>query len=111
MEITINGKQYPVIFNMSTLMTYEGVTGRSIFGEKFVRVAEQVPLVFSAVLSADPKTSLTLEDLFNCDNYNDFVNAANSVLKMLKDFFKIPEVVKKDDENKSQENQEESKND
>lgn len=96
-EITINGKQYPVEFNMTTVLTYEEIVDQSFFGEKFVKFKNQAALVLSAVFAADEKTDIELEELLQAESLNDVQVAFVEVMEMAAQFFKVPKVAEKEE--------------
>jgi len=94
-EITINGKTYPVVFNMKTILGYEQISGKSFFGEDFSKMGERLALIAAAVISAGGKEELSIEDMMNADKLelvNEILAAYNVVIGMVKEFFKIPDV-------------------
>ena len=62
-EITINGKTYPVVFNMKTILGYEEISGQSFFGEDFSKMSERLALITAAVISAGGKEELSIDDM------------------------------------------------
>ena len=112
-EITINGKQYPVTFDMQTMMNFEEITNRSFFESKFATLTERVALIAAAVFSADPKSDLTIEAIFgkkDLDAVQQIVAAFTVVSELMVGFFNIPEVEKKPDNSERSENSESAKN-
>lgn len=93
-EITIAGKQYPVLFNMSTLLSFEQITDRSFFGEKFTMHKERLAIIFAALYAADNKTPVSIETLLNSNDWNEINQAFTVVMEMASEFFDIPKVVK-----------------
>lgn len=98
-EITINGKTYPVSFDMDTIINYEEVTGgQSFFGEEFKTIKTRIAVVFAAVVSANKDTTLTIEEMMGKKDLKAIqeINAAwVTVFDMAQTFFKIPEVEQK----------------
>ena len=94
-EITINGKTYPVVFTIKTLMGFEDVYGSSFFGKKFDNIGQKTVLVYAAIVAANEKTEITLDDLMNAESVetlNDIGNAFSIINDLANDFFKIPAV-------------------
>ena len=94
-EITINGKTFPVVFTVKTIMGFEDITGKSFFGEKFRTIGNKTALVFAAIIAADEKADLTMDDLMNADQVetlNDIGNAFTTVNELADEFFHIPAV-------------------
>lgn len=99
-EITINGKQYPVEFNMQTIISFEEIASKSFFTSTLDKTLERAALILAAVMTADKKTTLTIEDIlgkFDMKAVTDIINATTILMPMVKDFFKIPDVVPKDE--------------
>ena len=100
-EITINGKKYPVVFNMKTILGYEQISGKSFFGEDFAKMSERLALIVAAVISADSKADISIDDMINADKLelvNEILAAYNVVIGMVKEFFKMPDVEPKQED-------------
>ena len=99
-EITIGGKQYPVVFTLKTMMNFEEITGKSFFGESFDGFKERIVLIISAVLAADDKADITVEQMTNAETWQaaqDIIKAYVAVMELSAKFFKLPEVEPKDE--------------
>ena len=110
-EITIGGKQYPVVFTLKTMMNFEEITGKSFFGESFDTFKSRIALIISAVVAADENAGITIEQLTNADTWQaaqDIVKAYVAVMELSAKFFNIPEVEPKD-EKPADETEEEGK--
>ena len=110
-EITIQGKQYPVVVNLQTIMNFEDVANISIFEANFSIIKNRIALIFSAVLSADENTTLTVGDINGNGDLEAIkvINAAYIVLyELATEFFHIPEIEK---EKVDQTNEEEDEGD
>lgn len=94
MNITINKKEYPVVVNMGTLLSYEQITGKSILGDEngLKMMGDRMVLIFAAVMSADENTTLTMEDLMKNTGWKEFNDASVIVLNLLAKFFNIPKI-------------------
>lgn len=90
-KITIDGKEYPVVFNMSTLIAFEQTSDHSFFEEKFDKLYSRVILVFAAMFAADDK--ITTEVLLNSNDWQGITAAFNSVMEMAAEFFKVPKII------------------
>lgn len=99
-EITIGGKQYPIVFTLKTMMNYEEITGQSIFSASFDNFKERIALIISAIFAADEKTDITVEQLANAESWEaaqDIVKAYVAVMELSAIFFKLPAVEPKDE--------------
>ena len=99
-EITIGGKQYPIVFTLKTMMNFEEITGKSFFGETFDTFKSRIVLIISAVFAADENSDLTIEKLANADTWQaaqDIVKAYVAVMELSTKFFNTPEVEPKDE--------------
>ena len=99
-EITIGGKQYPIVFTLKTMMNYEEITGQSFFSASFDNFKERIALIISAIFAADEKTDITVEQLANAESWEaaqDIVKAYVAVMELSAKFFNIPEVEPKDE--------------
>ena len=92
--ITINKKEYPVVVNMGTLLSYEQITGKSILNDEngLKMMGDRMVLIFAAVMSADEDTTLTMEDLMKNTGWKEFNDASVIVLNLLAKFFNIPKI-------------------
>lgn len=100
-EITINGKTYPVVFNMKTILGYEQISGKSFFGEDFSKMSERLALVTAAVVSAGGKEELSIDEMINADKLElvqEILTAYTVVIEMVNEFFKKPDVEPKQEE-------------
>ena len=100
-EITINGKTYPVVFNMKTILGYEEISGKSFFGEDFSKMSERLALITAAVISAGGKEELSIDDMINADKLElvqEIITAYTVVIEMVNEFFKKPDVEPKQEE-------------
>ena len=98
-EITINGKQYPVVFDLQTMMNFEEITnGTSFFGAPLDTLKHRVAIIAAAAISADDKTDLTVEAILGDKDYKamqQIIAAYNIVMTLAGEFFPIPEIEKK----------------
>ena len=108
-KITINGKEYPVVFNLKTLSNFEEITNQGFFESKLSKTTERMAIIMSAVLAADKNTDLTIEDMQgqqDWDAYLQITKAYNEVMALAAEFFPIPEVEKGKDPEPKEEDQE-----
>ena len=94
-EITINGKQYPVVFTMDTLMYFEDILNKSYFDSDLRTIKDRMGIIYAAALSADEDTKLTVEEMKgqgDLDAVNQIIVAYNTVMELASEFFKIPKV-------------------
>lgn len=115
-EITINGRKYPVVFTMDTLMNFEEIVSKSFFESDFKTLKDRMALVIAAVITADSKTSLTIDE---CRGNGDLaavqqiIQAYTVVMELSAAFFKVPEVVAKaeaEEQQPAEEGDEKAKN-
>lgn len=92
-KICINGKEYSVIFNMTTVLCYEEIVDKSFFGEDFSRNKERMALILAACYAADENTTLSIDELRTVADWSEMVAAFNKVMSLASDFFNIPKVV------------------
>ena len=84
-EITINGKQYPVIFDMQTIMNFEEVTGgKSFFTENLTTLKNRIALIIAAVTAADEnrmsQTTQAMQGLLSGTISTQINNVLNSAI-------------------------------
>ncbi|MBQ8676632.1 MAG: hypothetical protein IJ528_10520 [Bacteroidaceae bacterium] len=98
-EITIQGRQYPVCFDMQTIINFEEITSQQFFtGVQFNTLKNQIAIVLAAILSADKDTYLTFDTFMgkkDFDTMQQIVKAYVVVAKLMAEFFKLSDVEKK----------------
>lgn len=95
-EITINGKQYPVAFNMKTIINFEEIANKSYFDSNFGKTTDRIALIVAAVLSADEKSSIKIEDVMGNNDLAAIKQISEAfliILNMSTEFFGIPTVI------------------
>lgn len=95
-EVTINGKEYPVVFNLKTITNFEYITGTSFFSDKLETLTSKMALLLAAASSADENTKLTLKDMTGRDSWKaiqEVIAAFAVVMQLAEEFFEIPAVV------------------
>ena len=97
-EITINGIQYAVVFDMKTIMNFEEITnGQSFFSASFETMKNRVAVIAAAAFSADEKTDLTVEKILGNNDYKavqQIIEAYNIIMTLAGEFFNIPQIEK-----------------
>lgn len=112
-EITIQGKSYPVIFTLKTIMGFEDIVGHSFFEDKLEKISSRMALVIASIIAADENADISADKLMNVDNWatiKDITEGFVVVMNLAGDFFKIPEVAKEDEKPADAEESEKSKN-
>lgn len=106
-EITINGKNYPVIFTMATLSNFEEILGgKPFFGQNLNTVKNRVAIIYAAALAADENTELTIQELRGKESFEDYQQIAQAytvIMQLAETFFNIPESEKEKDEEQTAE--------
>lgn len=108
-EININGKAYPVVFNMQTIIIFEEIANKSFFVVNFNKTTERMALIVSSVMAADKESSITIEEVMAEQDMNALkqINEAFAIIfDMTADFFKIPKVLNPNEELKEEEKKE-----
>lgn len=98
--ITIDGKQYPVEFDMATLCAFEQTTGHSFFEEKFEMIHQRLILVFAALFAANENFKIDI--LMKSKDWMGITKAYTTVMEMAADFFKLPDVVANEEAREAQ---------
>ena len=100
--ITINGKNYPVIFTLKTLSNFEEITGKAFFSADLDLVKNRIAIICAAAIAADKDTTLTVDELRGNETWDDYVTIADAyteVMTLAKEFFPVPKVEgQRDDE-------------
>ena len=100
-EITINGKQYPVIFTLATLSNFEEITGKPFFKADLDIIKNRIAIICAAAIAADENTKLTVEELRGNEDleaYKQIGTVYNTIVEMAAEFFHIPQTEKKETE-------------
>ena len=95
-EITINGIKYPVAFNMKTIISYEEIANKSYFDSNFGKTTERIALIVAAVLAADEKSPIKIEDVMGNQDVAAIKQISEAfliILNMSTEFFGIPAVI------------------
>jgi hypothetical protein len=97
-EITIRGKQYPVCFDMQTIINFEEITSQQFFiGVQFDTLKNRIAIVFAAILSADKDTDLDFATFMgekDFDTMRQIIEAYGVVAQLMGEFFKVSDVEK-----------------
>jgi hypothetical protein len=109
-HITINGRQLPVQFCAATMIHYERIVGKPFSGERFEMQTSRVVLIMAANLTADEDSQLTIDELAYQTPWQELRDAFDIVLQLLTDFFVIPDIIKKVEEEKADKQEGEKKN-
>lgn len=96
-EITIQGKTYPVVFTMKTIINFEAITEKTFFGDKLEKLTDRIALIIAAVLACDKNAKLEFEDLtdLNWEGIQELHKAFAVIMDMSCDFFKVPHIMDK----------------
>ena len=100
-QITINGQNYPIVFNIQTILNFEDISDKSFFGEDFKKLKDRIAIVISAVLAVDKNIEITIEEMIQADNFTvvqDVFTAYTAVMELANEFFKVPAVEPKDEQ-------------
>lgn len=107
-KITIQGIQYPIVFDLQTMLNFEETTGRSFFSSNFesMSLEDRIHLIHAAVKSADMNAKLTIEAIKGQRTFEDMksiMQASNDIIIMSAEFFTLPEIEKQNDPEQSTE--------
>lgn len=98
-EITIQGRQYPVCFDMQTIINFETITSQQFFtGVQFGMLKNRIAIILAAILSADKDTDLTFDTVMgkkDFDTMQQIIKAYAVVDQLMGEFFKVSDVEKK----------------
>ena len=111
-KISVNGKKYPVVFNLQTIIYYEKEAKKTFFGEDFKQTEDRIYLIAAAAKSADANTSLTTDKIKGAQDLKavrEIMAAYDVVMAMAGVFFEIPDVEKKNNPEPPQEEEGEDK--
>jgi hypothetical protein len=96
-EITLQGKTYPVVFDMQTIINFEEIARKTFFGDPLEKLTDRIAIIAAAVLSADENSDLKLESLKSLDwnGIQELLKAYSIIMEMSLEFFNIPKVIDK----------------
>ena len=107
-EITINGKNYPVVFTLATLSNFEEITGKPFFKADLDLIKNRIAIICAAAIAADENAKLTVEELRGNEDlkaYKQIGTAYNTIVEMAAEFFHIPPTEKKEAEQSAAEDE------
>lgn len=107
-EITVNGKNYPVVFTLATLSNFEEITGKPFFKSDLDMIKNRIAIICAAAIAADENTKLTVEELRGNEDleaYKQIGTVYNTIVEMAAEFFKIPLTDKKEAEQPAKEDE------
>ena len=96
-NITINNQQVQVVVDFQTLLNFENLTEKSFFETDFKRLYDRISLIYAAVISANEKTQLTVDDIMgqkDLQAIHAITANFNVVMELVSEFFELPKVVK-----------------
>lgn len=99
-EITIAGKQYPVVFDMQAIINFEEIANKSFFEANLKTLMHQVAAIMGAALAADNKSDITVEAIMgnrDLEAIKQITTAFGVVSELMTPFFEIPEVEPKEE--------------
>ena len=108
-EITIGGKNYPVIFTLATISNFEEITGKPFFKADLDIIKNRIAIICAAAIAADENTKLTVEELRgnnDLEAYKQICTVYNTIIEMAAEFFHIPPTEKKEAEQTAAEDEE-----
>lgn len=111
-EITIRGKQYPVIFTLATINNFEEIVKQSFFEANMNTVKNRIALIMAAALAADENTKLTVEDIRGNEDleaYQQIIAAFIVIGELSKEFFEVTDADKQADKEDQGDKEEEGK--
>ena len=95
-KVTINGKTYPVVFNMKAMIGSESIAGSSFFTFDFSQMKPRIAIVIAAILAADENADISADSIINADKFStakDIMNAYATVMELVSEYMDIPQVV------------------
>ena len=99
-KITINGKEYPIVFTIDTLMNFEAIAKESFFEANLNTLKNRMALIIAAVITANENTDLTVEMLKGKGDIEAVkqIAALNLIVtEAMGEFFEVPDVVKSEE--------------
>ena len=112
-EITLYGKQYHVVFNMKTIISFEEIANKSFFGVTFDKTTDRIALIVAAILAADEKSPIKIEDVMGNQDVAAIKQISEAfliILNMSTEFFGIPSVVAEEQPELTEEERKNAKN-
>jgi hypothetical protein len=107
-NISINGRQVPVVVDFQTLLNFEKIADKSFFDTYFKKLADRIAIIAAAAISANEKTSLTVDDIMgqkDLQAIHDITANFNVVMELVGEFFQLPKVVKDAEEREAGDSQ------
>lgn len=98
--ITVDGKQYPVVFTLATISNFEEITGKPFFSSNLDTVKNRIAIILAAAIAADENTTLTVDALRGKEDWEAYRHIAEEyavVMQLASEFFHVPEAAKDKD--------------
>lgn len=108
-KIKIDGKEYPVVFNMQALINFEEIANKSFFGETFTKMSDRLALASAAIIAFDKYTDFDMKatvENATLETIQDINKSYNDVMDLAKEFFKISDVDKELEEKPAEDDKE-----
>ena len=112
--ITIQGQEYPVVFDFQTLLNFEEIAKHGFFEANFGKLFERIAIIAAAVISADPDSDITYEKIVGKGDAKAVAEITSNfaiVLELCNAYFEVPEVEKKNDHPDDEDEQEDQQED
>lgn len=97
--IVIDGKSYDVDVNFGMLLDFEEMSGKNIFEEDFSGMKSRLALVLSAMKSGGYRGSDDI--LTKSKDWRGILGAYTKVMEMVTAFFKVPDIVQREEVDES----------
>ena len=95
--ISLFGEQLTIAFNMAVEIAYEKITGKSFDVEDLNTVEHTAALYYAAIITNNPETKITADDLLRKATAADIITLREAVFGAFADWCAIPDVMKEKD--------------
>lgn len=90
-KVIIDGHEYPVAFNLSTLIAFEQTAGHSFMEDDFGSFLSRAIIIWAAMFSADD--SVKTDAVIKSGDWQGISDAYVRVMNLAADFFHVPGIV------------------
>ena len=92
-KITLFGEELTIAFNMAVEIGYEKITGKSFDVDDLKTVENTAALYYAAIVTNNPDTKITADDLLRKATAADVVALRDAVFGAFGDWCAIPDVM------------------
>lgn len=102
MKVTLFGKEYFVIFNMSVQIRYEEMSEKPFDLSTLDTQKATMQLCYASLKEANDKLPFTFDEMLKDLSVSETGELKNAVIASMNEWFEIPKVMQKDDQSQQE---------